>query len=724
MKTFSNRFDVRCVTCKAAVPSGQGFTTCENGPTGRAVFTNYCRDHLPHRIAQPASNGLRVLTADGKVIMPYEPANIPLVKSLPGARFNPADKSWQVSLAPADRRRVLEVADKIGLEVAPNLRVVELSEEAESAKAAGLYDYQVEGVNWMSQKRKCILGDEMGLGKSAQVLLSLPKGGAMLVVCRVGLKPMWRNECQKWRKDLRPVVLSGRGSFRFPRSGEVVIINPQILPDEFKGRPTKGKGESTDAYFLRLNQWRDQMKVEHPDSVNTHCVVDEAHDYKNRKAAMTKKVREIAFLCGKVTGLTGSPLANRPEDLFGVLDTIGVAKDVFGTYDKFKALFNAHFNGWGVVYGKPNPIVPELLRRVMIRRLRRDVLAQLPNKVYTNLVVDSADADLKARLDALWQDWESSLTIEDSLPDFREFAKVRADLAQSRIPALIEYVEDCEEQECPILVFSSHLAPLDALLVRDGWAVICGDTKPERRQQIVDEFQAGRLKGVGISIRAGGVGLTLTRAAKAVFVDLDWSPAANAQAEDRICRIGQTRPTVEIVRMVSDHVLDLHIQNMLTDKMDTTFKAIDALMGGEKKDGNANPNRGETEEEFAERMQKLAEFEAQQAQRQQEQTKADAKSKVAGIHEREKTRYGQRPLLPLTPERSEQVRSAFRHMLGVCDGAVLRDGVGFNKPDAAVAHCLLTAGLEDQRELEAGQMILSRYHRQLSEQYPILFRNG
>ena len=109
----------------------------------------------------------------------------------------------------------------------------------------------------------------------------------------------------------------------------------------------------------------------------------------------------------------------------------------------------------------------------------------------------------------------------------------------------------------------------------------------------------------------------------------------------------------------------------------------------------------------------------------QEQTKADAKSKVAGIHEREKTRYGnQRPLLPLTPERSEQVRSAFRHMLGVCDGAVLRDGVGFNKPDAAVAHCLLTAGLDDQRELEAGQMILSRYHRQLSEQYPILFRNG
>jgi hypothetical protein len=164
---------------------------------------------------------------------------------------------------------------------------------------------------------------------------------------------------------------------------------------------------------------------------------------------------------------------------------------------------------------------------------------------------------------------------------------------------------------------------------------------------------------------------------------------------------------------------------MLVDKIDTINRSIDQSIQGEVNQGrsvNADP-QGEAEEEFQARMQRVAQMEANNAAEEQRKAKEYAKSRVSGIHARESARMS-RQMLPLTPERSEQVRQAFGFMLGVCDGAVQRDGQGFNKPDAAVAHCLLTAGLETAEELEAGFMILSRYHRQLSERHPTLFRNA
>ena len=147
---------------------------------------------------------------------------------------------------------------------------------------------------------------------------------------------------------------------------------------------------------------------------------------------------------------------------------------------------------------------------------------------------------------------------------------------------MLEYIENAEEQEVPLVIFSAHLAPLDALLGREGWAVITGCASPEKRQEIVRAFQAGQLKGVGVSIKAGGAGITLTKAWKALFVDLDWTPASNWQAEDRLARIGQESNKVEIARMVSDHPLDLHIHNILVEKILVINSAIDKMIDGKK----------------------------------------------------------------------------------------------------------------------------------------------
>lgn len=727
---FPNRYPGKCnnPTCKVHVNAGEGYTQKINNR-----FVVWCKECVPQRIdAAPSAPAVRrVLTADGKVITPYEPQNLDLIRSIPGARWSKQDQWWTVSLDMADRRRLLEVADRIGLDVAPSLRTVVVTEEAQNATNAGLYNFQIEGVNFLAHKDKALLGDEMGLGKSVQSLMGIPTGGAALVICRAGLKYNWLDEVNKWRSDLTPVVLNGRGSFRWPNAGEVVIINNDILPDEFN-TPKRNKGEPMQAYWDRLKVYRQGLKDRHPQAANVNLIVDEAHDYKNREAARSRKVKEFVKLARKLTGLTGSPLTNRPEDLFGVLDVLGLAKEVFGSWERFQTLFNSHtemVRGRGryinkIVWGKPQPIVPELLRRVMLRRLRAEVLPDLPAKTYTNLLVGDVDPSLQKALDALWEEWGTAVQVEGELPPFEKFSEIRERLARSRVPAMLEYVENAEEQDVPLVVFSAHLAPLDALLGRPGWAVITGVTSPEKRQEIVRAFQAGQLKGVGVSIKAGGVGINLTHAWKGLFVDLDWTPAANWQAEDRLARIGQKSNKVEIVRMVSDHPLDIHIQNMLVDKIDTIIKAIDSTVKGEKIETVSVASEGETEEQFQARMKRVfekaeADIAARKAQAEADK-KAAAKSKVGMVHGREKARLS-RPVLPLTPQRTDAVRDAFKFMLSVCDGAVTWDNQGFNKPDSAVAHWLLTAGLETNQEVEAAYYMLTRYHRQLGGKYPILF---
>jgi SWI/SNF-related matrix-associated actin-dependent regulator 1 of chromatin subfamily A len=578
---FRNRYKGVCNNpeCKAEVLPQNGYTEKSNNK-----WIVWCESCRPQKTNESNESVVARLTNEGKIYINYDPDSIALIRTLPCAYFNGREKCWEASLEPEHRQRLLEVADYLKLEVDESLRVIEQSEQAKTAELMGLYDYQIEGVNFLSKKTKAILGDEMGLGKSLQSLMTIPKNGRAMVICRAGLKYNWLDEVQKWRKDLSPCVISGKGNFRWPNSGEVIIINNDILPTSFDP-PKKAEGSKAAA----TREFRNQLKINNPESQNTILIIDEAHDYKNWKAARTRKVKEIALLAKKVYGLTGSPLNNRPEDLYGVLETLGLAKEAFKSWDNYQKLFGAYvqtFLAHGrtvrkICWGKPSPVVPELLKRVMLRRLRSNVLPQLPEKTYTNLVVGDIDAKLKKQLDKMWKDWDTKLDVKDELPPFHRFSEIREKLARNRIPALIEYIENAEEQEVPLVVFSAHLAPLDPLLFRDGWAVISGVCSPEKRQEIVREFQAGKLKGLGVSIQAGGIGINLTHAWKGIFVDLDWSPAANWQAEDRLARIGQKSNKVEIVRMVSDHPLDLHLQKMLVNKMDTIFRAVDKTITGQ-----------------------------------------------------------------------------------------------------------------------------------------------
>ena len=390
----------------------------------------------------------------------------------------------------------------------------------------------------------------MGLGKTIQTLMSLDFDDRVILVCPSSVKYNWKKEAEKWRPDFKVEILNGMNSFRLPQYGEMVILTYRTLPD-----------------------WEDKFAI--PNDIfeelkDCTLICDEAHNLSNINSQRSQKASILVRSVHKTWFLTGTPLLNRPMQLHDLLQVGNMLWDTFENTDNFKALYNARpkkvgRNKWVTGWGKPSDAVPELLRKVMLRRERKDVLDELPEKTYQYILTDNSNS-LIEEMDFIYSEVKDHFKA-GIIPQFEEFAKVRSNLAKSRIPAMLDFVDQCEQQGVPLVVFSAHRAPILALKERKGWGTILGDVKSKAREKTANDFQEGKINGIALTIGAGGVGLNLQRAYIALFVDLDWTPALNEQAEGRLLRIGQESDCVQFVHMVSNHPLDKHTHDLISQKM-------------------------------------------------------------------------------------------------------------------------------------------------------------
>jgi superfamily II DNA or RNA helicase len=408
-------------------------------------------------------------------------------------------------------------------------------------------------------------------GKTVQALVAAPQDKPILVVCPAVAKGVWAREAKKWRPDLRVTTLSGRGSFRWPEPGEMVAVNYDILP---KDLPPGCPAEMT-------------------------CISDESHNLKNGKAQRTQRwnaiAEEVRKLGGRTWLLTATPILNNPFELWAIFSAAGIEREAFGSWNGFIRAFNGVKGRFGYEFGGASAEVPEMLRKVSLRRKKTDVLKDLPAKIYEERGAE-LPKDAKKACDAALEALDALVGITPEARDeaveaagkaanemakgrkktpFEKISEIRALLASAKVPAMLEIVEEHEEAEEPLVVFSAHRMPIDLLAKREGWAVITGDTSAEERTRIETDFQAKKLRGVGCTIKAGGVAITLTRASRALFVDQEWTPALNQQAEDRIYRIGQTRGVV-IIQLIGDHALDARLAELIGKKttlIDTSVEA-------------------------------------------------------------------------------------------------------------------------------------------------------
>lgn len=531
-----------------------------------------------------------------------------------------------------------------------------------ASQGKSLYPFQRTGVTWLSAQHGALLADEMGLGKTVQTVVSLPETAPVIIVCPAVAKTVWRRELAKWAG--RPcTVLQGRGSFRWPAPGEVVVVNYDILSMPEDAAPA-----------------------------GLVVVADEVHAAKNGKAARTQKFRAICDCAraadGRVWLLTATPLLNTPPELWTILSHADIAKRAFGSWQAFEHAFGARResvsrNVTTTVWGRPDATVGESLSKVMLRRIRAEVLPDLPVKTWEQIEVDLPSATAKKLTSAYeklkQEGFDLALLDLESVP-FEKFSEVRALLAAAKVQPMLEIVEGFEENGEPLVVFSAHRAPIDALASREGWAVITGDTSADERGRIEDRFQRGDLKGVGATIQAGGVAITLTRAARALFVDQAFTPALNSQAEDRICRIGQTRGCVISV-MVANHALDIRIAEILSEKQGLVDGSVEAGRQTSATSAPVDPFVALSDEEL--------------------QAQVEAELVIAATTRAKKAATSN----PHRPSRDAKERAAIRLLQAVAaadsDHATVLNGVGFSKLDCGWGHKLAQiAGSDNATEAQ------------------------
>ena len=427
-----------------------------------------------------------------------------------------------------------------------------------AALAQGLFPHQIEGVAFLLGRHRAILADDMGLGKTRQAIVALrhlAPAGAYLVVCPASVKRNWAREIGIAAPDTSVhVIEKGAGA---PDHPDWVIVNYDIL----------GKHIDT----LGERDW-------------AGLVFDEAHYLKNHTSNRSKLARQLADRAKWHTGpepivylLTGTPLTNRPRDLFVLLQLVGhpLGRSFLAFAKRYCA---AEKNEYGWQTGGASNIeeLTVQLHGVMLRRSKDQVLS-LPPKLRTWLPIEvpkgTGVRDMRKVIDLLVGDERVAPTssIDERMLRGRLLAAVtraRQTLAAAKVKATIDFVKGAVDQGEKVIVFSCFEDPIQELAehFRGSVVVLTGSTPGEKRQTIVDHFQQeDRIRVFLANIIAGGVGHNLTAATQVVFNDLDWVPANHWQAEDRAYRIGQTR-TVNVTYMVAANTIDDFVQSVLERK--------------------------------------------------------------------------------------------------------------------------------------------------------------
>ena len=434
--------------------------------------------------------------------------------------------------------------------------------------AKGLYPHQIEGIAFLLGRRRALLADDMGLGKTRQSVIAMVEAeaeGPYLVICPASVKRNWAREIQLVLPAAEPAVV-GPAPLPSIEFRDWIIINYEILGKHLEG--------------LLAFDWKG-------------IVFDEAHYLKNHQSQRSRNAAKLVKSIQHepiVHALTGTPMTNRPRDLFPLLQLMNhpLGKSFLSFAKRY---CDAYQGEYGLVAdGASN--IEELtvqLHGVMLRRTKNEVL-DLPPKVRTWLDVElhpvaiqhfnNAVREFLTKFDAP----ESIDMIQDSPenPERRQavgrLTTARRKLAFAKCRHTIKFVENALEQGEKVILFTTFLNTLERFHKHfgDQAVVVSGEVPVEERQNRVDRFQNDEnVKLFIANMHVAGVGINLTAGRQIVFNDLDWVPANHWQAEDRAYRIGQTG-TVNVTYMIARGTVDEFVKTVL----ETKAALMDALVEG------------------------------------------------------------------------------------------------------------------------------------------------
>lgn len=406
------------------------------------------------------------------------------------------------------------------------------------------YPYQQEGIAYGLEKKRLIIGDEPGLGKTLQSIGIVDTAGAYpcLVICPSSLKINWQREFEKFT-DKKALVLDNATRTTWPyllKMGmfHVAVVNYESLRKYFVWDIKGGK-----SFRLKDVVFCPQIRM------FKSIIIDESHRVKDPSAQQTIFTKGLSVGKEWIILLSGTPVVNRPEDLVAQLSIMGRLQD-FGGRAQFMADYCTDPKDKEAEPAVPLSVLSrQLYANCMIRREKAKVLPQLPDKTRIDLYVDISNApeynlaaaDLAAYLHEYTEctDWEIRRKMR--MEALVRFMTLRQLATLGKIAQAVDFIRTFLDSGKKLIVFCSLHEVVDALVKAfPGAVTVTGRDSAVAKQSAVDAFQNNpETRLIICSIKAAGVGLTLTASSNVAFVELAWTYADCCQCEDRAHRIGQ-----------------------------------------------------------------------------------------------------------------------------------------------------------------------------------------
>lgn len=437
---------------------------------------------------------------------------------------------------------------------------IDLTERLPKEFVNNLYGFQREGISFaIHQDGKCLIADDMGLGKTIQAIsiaMWYSEDWPLLVTCPASLRYQWKECFIRWVKDLNEeeVYVAVKGTEILP-SKRVVIVSYELM--------------------VRLkNQLYNRFKM---------LILDESHYIKSDTSQRSEVSISISRTCNRIILLSGTPALSKPIELFPQLKmlypTLFHSKHSFGVRycdGKKKNIFTKKqgripITTWDYNGSSNLDELRILLETIMIRRLKQEVLEQLPAKRREIVCLSIDDVPRKKGSTFGKEAVMSNLNKEMMLRWYKESA-------DAKVGPVAEYIVDFLENGRKCIVFCHHLTMLDGIeekldKLKISHIRIDGSTPAATRQEACDVFQTNKNFNVALlSITACSTGLNLTAANTVIFAEIFWNPGVLAQAEDRTHRIGQ-ESEVRVIYLVARKTIDELMWPLIKRKLDVLNKA-------------------------------------------------------------------------------------------------------------------------------------------------------
>lgn len=460
---------------------------------------------------------------------------------------------------------------------------------------AELRPYQKEGFKWINEITDLgfggVLADDMGLGKTIQIIAFLlsQKKSKSIVVVPTSVIYNWMDEFEKFAPSIRIGLVHGSKSKRdkvlrgFKRGLGIKIEESNLKEKSY---------EKYDVLLTTYGTLKNDEKSYENLSFD-YCIIDEAQNIKNPVAQATLSVKNIKSRCN--IALTGTPIENNLMELWSIFDF--VMPGYLFTKERFRERFILDESNLSELKSLITPFI--------LRRLKEDVLSELPEKLEKKYLVEMKGKQkqlyssyVKAIKNQLNENKSSTKSGRDKINLFAYLTKLREICLDpsivvpdykgesSKLTVVKEIVKDASESGKKILLFSQFTSVLqkieeDFKKQNISYLYLDGGTSAKERIERVKRFnEDSNIKVFLISLKAGGVGLNLTSASVVIHFDPWWNPAVEDQATDRAHRFGQENK-VEVIKLVAKDTIEEKIVLMQEDKREL----IQSLMDGKTMDG-------------------------------------------------------------------------------------------------------------------------------------------